>query len=191
MLNDLVRSISSLLLCNNSVTSIDNTQLSLYLGYKRKVSYSHYSHIQSYKCIRVLCSSGSLCSSSHVRPTPRLTKILTQILRYKSNPSHPSQGCGFIYLYICMSHADIERGAFTELCFTNYYFRTPVWKLLEAVRVFASSSPPIVNFVLTLFVFEPSHVYGVGPFTTPLTIAQHSSLSSATIMYGGEATMEE
>jgi hypothetical protein len=33
------------------------------------VSYSHYSHIQSYKCIRVLCSSGSLCSSSHVRPT--------------------------------------------------------------------------------------------------------------------------
>jgi hypothetical protein len=33
------------------------------------VSYSHYLHIQSYKCIRVLCSSGSLCSSSHVRPT--------------------------------------------------------------------------------------------------------------------------
>jgi hypothetical protein len=33
------------------------------------VSYSHYSHIQSYKCIRVLCSSGSLCSSSHVGPT--------------------------------------------------------------------------------------------------------------------------
>jgi hypothetical protein len=32
------------------------------------VSYSHYSHIQSYKCIRVLCSSGSLCLSSHVRP---------------------------------------------------------------------------------------------------------------------------
>jgi hypothetical protein len=26
------------LLCNNSITSIDNTQLSLYLGYKRKVS---------------------------------------------------------------------------------------------------------------------------------------------------------
>jgi cysteine sulfinate desulfinase/cysteine desulfurase-like protein len=26
-------------------------------------------HIQLYKCIRVLCSSGSLCSSSHVRPT--------------------------------------------------------------------------------------------------------------------------
>jgi hypothetical protein len=49
---------------------IDNTQLSLYFGYKRKVSYSHYSHIQSYKCIRVLSSSGSLCSSSHVRPTP-------------------------------------------------------------------------------------------------------------------------
>jgi hypothetical protein len=69
VLNGLVRSISSLLLCNNSVTSIDNTQLSLYLGYKRKVSYSHYSHIQSYKCIRVLYSSGSLCSSSHVRPT--------------------------------------------------------------------------------------------------------------------------
>jgi hypothetical protein len=67
--NDLVCSISSLLLCNNSVTSIDNTQLSLYLGYKRKVSYSHYSHIQLYKCIRVLCSSGSLCSSSHVCPT--------------------------------------------------------------------------------------------------------------------------
>jgi hypothetical protein len=39
------------------------------LGYKRKVSYSHNSHIQSYKCIRVLCSSGSLCSSSHIRPT--------------------------------------------------------------------------------------------------------------------------
>jgi hypothetical protein len=33
------------------------------------VSYSHYSHIQLYKCIRVLCSSGSLCSSSHIRPT--------------------------------------------------------------------------------------------------------------------------
>jgi hypothetical protein len=65
----LIRSISSLLLCNNSVTLIDNTQLSLYLGYKRKVSNSHNSHIQSYKCIRVLCSSGSLCSSSHVRPT--------------------------------------------------------------------------------------------------------------------------
>jgi hypothetical protein len=48
---------------------IDNAQLSLYLGYKRKVSYSHYSHIQSYKCIRVLCSSGSLCLSSHVCPT--------------------------------------------------------------------------------------------------------------------------
>jgi hypothetical protein len=60
---------SSLLLYNNRVTSIDNTQLSLYLGYERKVSYSHYSHIQLYKCIRVLCSSGSLCSSSHVRPT--------------------------------------------------------------------------------------------------------------------------
>jgi hypothetical protein len=27
-----------LLLCNNSVTWIDNTQLSLYMGYKRKVS---------------------------------------------------------------------------------------------------------------------------------------------------------
>jgi hypothetical protein len=58
-----------MLLCNNSVTSIDNTQLSLCMGYKRKVSYSHYLHIQSYKCIRVLCSSGSLCSSSHVCPT--------------------------------------------------------------------------------------------------------------------------
>jgi hypothetical protein len=60
---------SSLLLCNNSIALIDNTQLSLYMGYTRKVSYSHYSHIQLYKCIRVLCSSGSLCSSSHVRPT--------------------------------------------------------------------------------------------------------------------------
>jgi hypothetical protein len=69
MLNHLVRSISWLFLCNNSVTSIDNTQLSLCLVYKRKVSYSHYSHIQSYKCIRVLCSLGSLCLSSHVRPT--------------------------------------------------------------------------------------------------------------------------
>jgi hypothetical protein len=69
VLNDLVCSISSLLLCNNSVTLIDNTQLSLYFGYKRKVSYSHCSHIQLYKCIRVLCSSGSLCSSSHVHPT--------------------------------------------------------------------------------------------------------------------------
>jgi hypothetical protein len=69
MLNDLARSISSLLLCNNSITSIDNTQLSLYLGYKRKVSCSHCLHIQSYKCIRVFCSSDSLCSSSHVRPT--------------------------------------------------------------------------------------------------------------------------
>jgi hypothetical protein len=67
--NLFIRSISSLLLCNNSVTSIDNTQLSLYLGYKRKVSYSQYSHIQSYKCIRVLCSLGSLYLSTHVRPT--------------------------------------------------------------------------------------------------------------------------
>jgi hypothetical protein len=65
----LICSISSLLLCNNSVTLIDNTQLSLYMSYEIKVSYSNYSHIQSYKCIRVLCSSGSLCSSSHVRPT--------------------------------------------------------------------------------------------------------------------------
>jgi hypothetical protein len=62
-------SISSLMLGDNSVTSIDNTQLSLYLGYKRKVSYSHYSHIQLYKCIRVLWSSDSLCSSSHLCPT--------------------------------------------------------------------------------------------------------------------------
>jgi hypothetical protein len=68
------------LLCNNSVTWIDNTQLSLYLGYKRKVSYSHYSHtIQSYKCIRVLCSSGSLCSSSHVLPTSSLINSKTEV----------------------------------------------------------------------------------------------------------------
>jgi hypothetical protein len=74
----LIHLISSLLLCNNRVTSIDNTQLSLYMSYKRKVSYSQYLHIQlysitfsiqSYKCIRALCSSGSLCSSSHVCPT--------------------------------------------------------------------------------------------------------------------------
>jgi hypothetical protein len=54
----LIRLVSSLLLCNNSVTSIDNTQLSLYMGYKRKVSYSHYSHIQSYSIFNRINASG-------------------------------------------------------------------------------------------------------------------------------------
>jgi hypothetical protein len=48
-----------MLLCNNSVTSIDNTQLSLYVGYKRKVSYSHYPHdIQLYSIFNRIDASG-------------------------------------------------------------------------------------------------------------------------------------
>jgi hypothetical protein len=107
-------SISSLLLCNNSVTSIDNTQQSLYMGYIRKVSYSHYSHIQSYSIfncinasgfsvprIRVLCSSGS-----HVCPTGVLQVLATSspwatyanpFLWYKSTSVNPRSGqnwCG-------------------------------------------------------------------------------------------------
>jgi hypothetical protein len=34
------------------------TQLSLYKGYKRKVSYSHYSHIQSYSIFNRINASG-------------------------------------------------------------------------------------------------------------------------------------
>jgi hypothetical protein len=86
------------LLCNNSVTSIDNTQLSLYLGYKRKVSYSHCSHIQSYICIRVLCSSGSLCSSYHVRPTvPRDLWLYQYSDEHCHGPSHSSLLTGLPY----------------------------------------------------------------------------------------------
>jgi hypothetical protein len=48
---------NSLLLYNNSVTFIDNTQLSLYIGYKRKVSslsLSSYSIISKFSCIHTL-----------------------------------------------------------------------------------------------------------------------------------------
>jgi hypothetical protein len=65
---------NSLLLYNDSVTSIDNTQLSLSMGYKRKVSlislssYPIIFNMQSYSYIPVL-SLGSLYLSSHVHPT--------------------------------------------------------------------------------------------------------------------------
>jgi hypothetical protein len=46
-----------MLLCNNSVTSIDNTQLSLYMGYKKKMSYSHSSYIQLYSIVNRINTS--------------------------------------------------------------------------------------------------------------------------------------
>jgi hypothetical protein len=56
----LICSIKLLLLCNNSLTSIDNTQLSLYTWViKEKWAYSHYHHIQ-YSI--VFLHSGSLLS---------------------------------------------------------------------------------------------------------------------------------
>jgi hypothetical protein len=68
VLNEIIRLISSLLLCNNSVTLIDETQLSLYMGYKRNVSYSHYSHIQLYSIFnRINASRFSLRQVLFVR----------------------------------------------------------------------------------------------------------------------------
>jgi hypothetical protein len=64
---------------------------------------------------RIMRSPGK-SNPSHPALNRRLTKILTQILGspHKSNPSHPAYlGGYFLYLYICMSHADVEWGACT------------------------------------------------------------------------------
>jgi hypothetical protein len=50
--------INSLLLCNNSVTSIGNTQLSLYIWLIKEKSYSHYHHIQLYSIFNCIHTSS-------------------------------------------------------------------------------------------------------------------------------------
>jgi hypothetical protein len=62
------------------------------MDYKRKVTYSHYFHIQSYKCIWALCSSGSLCLSSHVRPTQSATTSFTSLDSSYPPPEYPRYG---------------------------------------------------------------------------------------------------